>query len=200
MNNHVYFKATPHGEKLELTYEQEHCCKLVYKKNPNGKGYFYHGYWNIEENVDYSDEYVIVPLRSVYAGKASYSPYDIFANVIGSDPDPRHGYNSWISLFRQKNIPCSVCATDGYFYDSGDESARMVFNNVYCNNSSGIVGGHVINEFDADSVQSGGTVYLLPICKHHNSYCLDGTGKNGSGFFMMPSTYGEVIILSNYLE
>ena len=30
MNNHIFLPATEEGAKLNLTYEQEHTCKVVY--------------------------------------------------------------------------------------------------------------------------------------------------------------------------
>lgn len=197
MNQHIFLEPTESGITLELTFEQEHNCKVVYKETEDGQGYAFCGLWDNRPEAEYSDEHIIVPLRSVYDCDIPYTSRDIFANIIDSDPDHCPA-SSWLQLFRDHNIPCTTCVTDGTFYDSRDQTGRTYFTGLSC--GGGMVGGHVINSFNAASVAQGSYVLLLPICKHHNSYCTDNTGRNGSGFFMMPRQRGYAIQLRGYLQ
>lgn len=197
MNRHVFIKATEEGEKLNLTYEQEHNCKLIYKKSDKEIEYQFYEFWDISADREYSDDYIIVPFRSAYDGLFNYTSRDIFANIIGSTSDPCPS-SSWVSLLISVGINCNQCVTDGDFYDSRDHSGRTYFTDYSC--GGGIVGGHVMNRFDATSVQAGFSVYLLPICHNHNSCCTDSTGRNGSGFYMMARQNGKGIRLRAYLR
>lgn len=197
-NRHVFIAATEKSGELNLTYEQEHNCKLVYKKCGDGDTYVFDSLWDTDVNRVYSKDYIIVPLRSVYEDKISYGPGENFVNVIGSDKDPIHGANSWKELLKNNGISCDSCATDSYFYDSKDHSARTYFTDYRCNGD--VIGGHVIGGFDAQSVAAGMHVYLLPICSLHNVACTDRTGRNGAGFFMLTGRSGQGIRLKNYLK
>lgn len=196
MNNHIFLPATEEGAKLNLTYEQEHTCKVVYKPAEDGKGYVFSELWDIRPEIKYSDSYIIVPVRSVYVDKFTYRADDIFANIIHSSADHCPS-NSWKQLLISHGIDCSQCATDGYFYDSKDHSGKTYFTDYQCGGE--IKGGHIINSFSADTVPSGSFVYMLPICHNHNSCCTDDTGRNGSGFFMMPRSEGQGIRLRGYM-
>lgn len=197
MNHHIFLAATEKGKTLQLSYEQEHTCKVVYKPSEDGEGYVFSELWDVRPEKEYPDDHIIVPVRSVYVGPAPYEDNDVFANVIGSDPDPCPS-SSWIQLFRDHGIACDQCATDGTFYDSRDPSGRTYFTDYHC--GGGIKGGHVINATAASSLRPNSYVYLLPICHNHNSCCTDNTGRNGSGFFMMPESAGTAILLSGYLK
>lgn len=196
MNKHIFLAATEEGAKLDLTYEQEHTCKVVYKPAEDGKGYVFSELWDIRPETEYPDDHIIVPVRSVYVDKFNYQANDTFANIIDSTNDHCPD-KSWIQLLISKKIDCSQCATDGYFYDSRDHSGKTYFKDYHC--GGGIKGGHIINAFSASPVAKGSYVYMMPICHNHNSCCTDNTGRNGSGFFMMPRSRGQGIRLKGYL-
>ena len=197
MTRQIFMNATPEGAGLDLTYEQEHNNKLVYQRDETDPGrYLFAGFWDPEE--DYPDDQLVVPLRSVFGGTAQYLNNQVFANIIGSTGDPRHGYTSWLDIFRQNGVPCGNCVTDGYFYAPYDRSGRTYFVDYRC--GGGMKGGHVVDDFNNASPAAGSRVYLIPICHNHNSCCTDVTGRNGSGFFMMPRTAGTAVVLNNYLR
>ena len=196
MNKHLFMEASEEGKKLDLTYELEHLCQLVYKKSEDGKGYVFAESWNPE--TDYSEEHLIVPLKSVFEGTFNYSTNDVFANVIGSTSDPCSSSSSWIQLFRDKKIKCDSCVMEDCFYDSKDKTAKTYFTDYHC--GGGIIGGHVVKGTKAQTLPKGSIVYLMPICHNHNSCCTDTTGQNGSGFFMMPQTSGKGIRLKGYFQ
>lgn len=201
-NKHIYLPSTEAGESLKLTQEQEHLCKVVYKKTDDPKIYRFYDLWNPIN--DYNEEYIIVPVRSVFGSFQAYKPGKEFANIIGSNLDPNPS-SSWLTLLKDKNIDCTECVTDGNFYDpSSNTKYDKNKSGAKCECSTGslnMVGGHVLlGQKIATQVVSGGTVNLIPICKHHNSYvCGNGTG-NGTGFYMKTRSKGECILLNNYLK
>ena len=201
-NRHKYIPFTKEGGKLDLTQEEEHGCKVVYRKTEDVGIYNFYDLWNPER--DYTDEFVILPLRSTYDGTVKYGENQIFANIIGSNEDPNHSASSWISLFSKADpsIPCDTCVTDGKFYNPiNGESYSKTKNGSDCECSPSMVGGHILlNQKDAAKANPGDTVYLIPICKHHNSYvCGNGSG-NGTGFYMKSKNSGYCIKLKNYLR
>lgn len=199
MGSYMKIKATREGANLKMTRQQEEECRVIYRKTAQEGIYQYHSIWNPGSDTMPSEEEVTVSLRSVFKGIFNYKNNDVFANIIGSKDDFAAGFSgSWKELLISYGINCDCCMTDGYFYDSNDRTGRTYFINCKCNDI--IVGGHVINGFEARSMPEGSLVYLLPICSHHNSYCLDDTGRNGSGFYMMPRRSGKGIILNKYLE
>lgn len=196
MNHHIFLEATEEGKALNLTFEQEHTCKVVYKPAKDGNGYVFSELWDVRPQSTYPDDHIIVPVRSVYEGTFSYRANDIFANIIGSKDDHCPA-SSWIQLLIDQGINCSQCVMDNTFYDSRDHTGRTYFKDYQCGN--GIIGGHLINSFEADTVRKGASVLMLPICHNHNSCCTDNTGRNGSGFYMMPKKAGIGIRLKGYL-
>lgn len=201
MKTHLFVNTLGQTEEFkseDFSQEVKENCKVVYAKKDDG--YYFHSLWNPDKDDQLEeDRHIIVPLHSVYGGTFNYTKNDVFSNVIGSSVDKYtpDKSKSWIQLFRDKNIPCDCCVMDNTFYDSNDKSGSTYFIDYHCNGS--IVGGHVINDFDAKDVSANSIVYLLPICHAHNSCCTDNTGRNGSGFFMMPEKDGKGIILRSYL-
>ena len=101
---HLSLEPTEEGKKLELTGEMEQNCKVIYKKDEEGTGYAFYDFWDQENILSESGEYIVLPLRSIYKGTFSYKTTDTFANVIGSTGDPipspaGAGYRSWLDLF-----------------------------------------------------------------------------------------------------
>jgi hypothetical protein len=178
-----------------LTPEQEHNCKVVYKKSDDDEhGYYFAGLWSPEH--EYDENHIIVPLRSVYKDTDDWKAGQEFANIIGSsnDPDP---YDSWIQLFRDHSIPCDKCMTDGKYWDPQNPNSTVHIVKD-CNET---IGGHVTpGRFCAKSDDiKGSDVNLVPICKRHNSSSYNRKG-NGGGFFMKLGQNTKVIILANYFQ
>lgn len=199
MNRHVYMSPTESGLSLNLTHEQEHQCKVVYKKSESDDAkYIFFELWNPAR--DYSEDYIIVPLRSSFGGVEKYDSGQLFSNIIGStyDPHPKGYSGPWIDLLKAKGINCDKCVTDGYFYKPSDHSGGTYFTDYKCDTT--MVGGHVLESFNNESPAEGSTVYLVPICHNHNSCTTDTSGKNGSGFYMITKSSGKAIVLENYKQ
>ena len=217
---HVLLAPTEEGKKLDLTYEQEHLCKIVYNKTEDGKGYAFHDFWDPEQGITDSGEYIILPLRSTYKGTFSYTTGDCFANVLKSTPDPepykpvdpqnhdKHvQYTTWKELLADKlgmEEEDLCCVMQNCYYVTG-EGAKEV--DSFCDDKDDegciikgkVVGGHVIKGMEAYKVGEGNDVYLLPICHRHNFYS-SITGKVGAGYYMKPRGNGTGAVLTGYLE
>ena len=116
---HVLLAPTEEGKKLELTYEQEHLCKIVYKKTVDDEGYAFYDFWNPEQDITDSGEYMIVPLRSSYKGTFDYTKNTRFANVIGSKDDHSTDHKSWIQVLTSVLGPAATATCvmeDGYYF------------------------------------------------------------------------------------
>lgn len=193
---------TEFGASLNLNEEQEKMCKVVYKlseKYPDR--YIFHELWNPEK--DYSDEYVILPVRSIDAQKISRPAGYEFSNIVDSKNDPKVGEKSWLELLRNNGIACDCCKTDGNFYNPNDGTAfKTKKNGEPLNCSNNIVGGHVYPgrynvKFDKKDHE---TVELVPICSHHNTYSLGDGNGTGKGFFMKLGQSMNILQLINYLN
>ncbi|WP_286923612.1 MULTISPECIES: hypothetical protein [Lysinibacillus] len=192
--------TTVEGAKLQLTQEQEAKFRVVYRKTKDEQGAYFTDLWNPE--IDYTDEFIIVPLRSVYDGVTD--PLAIgtkFANVEGSTHDPKHGEKSWIQLLL-KYLPAgdvdSCCAEHNKIYvgDSQDESDEKT-NEFSCGGT--LVGGHVILQAtNSSTVDEGGNVHLLPICHKHNTFRY--TGWTGAGYYMKLARQMKAVKLKSYFQ
>ncbi len=199
---------------LVLTEEQEKYCRVVYKLDEEG-GASFTGLWNPE--AEYSDEYVIVPIRSTGGNSAPIPANTCFANVIGSSFDPLVGGKKWLKLWvdvANGGRGTNSCSTDGKFYISGStggtytnilypvyNSATRSWSDVtksaFCNSS--LVGGHIIlNATEADSAPKNGNVYIVPICDMHNMSHIRGRSW-GVGFYMKMANNTNAVQLEGYL-
>lgn len=204
MITHISAPATQAGRQLEMTDEQERLCKVLYRKMEDGR-YIFDGLWEPEDNGDDGVERIAVPLRSVIGDPEDYDMTATFANIIGSARDPKPGKKSWREVMHNNGIDCSACATDGGFYNPDDGSC---FETITCKSEEKyLVGGHVTfgryNQRTKDI--KGTTVYLLPICKEHNSICeyshpAPGEREPGTGFYMKPKAPGKVLTLLKYFQ
>ncbi len=206
-NKHISnLEYSEYGASLELTAEQEKKCKVVYKLSENNPDvYVFNSLWN--PDLDYGEEYIIVPLRSTAYGTTEKDAGHIFSNILDSTDDPHPKINpatsSWLDLFRNENIPCDKCCTDGHFYNPINDmpfTESETGKQLKCNNF--MKGGHVFEGKDNKKFKKNDkqTVELIPICSHHNSYTL-GTGSvNGAGFYMKLKAKMKIILLYNYLS
>lgn len=209
--------------ELALTEEQEKYCRVVYKLDDKG-GACFDGFWNPE--AKYSNEYVVLPVRSTGCTVVSLAPrgtlcnVNFFANVIGSGNDPLIENKWWRNLWEEKangGKKAGNCLTDGNFYamQYGTEktlsSVMVPYKNeatqqwesslqtATCN--SAIVGGHIIvNSKEATQVAEGGTVYILPICNKHNMAYAATAWQWGTGFYMKLSGTVNALRLIGYLK
>ncbi|SIT17949.1 hypothetical protein [Belliella pelovolcani] len=120
-------------------------------------------------------------IKSSYKGIITFSSMAPFANVIGSTNDPKPWNTSWIKLWSEKcNNGESPSFCTSYQYSNGAKT----FN---CGND--FVGGHVIKGTEAIKINTGGTVYIFPICKAHN---------NNDKIYMSIIKYSTGVVLDNY--
>jgi len=193
--------TTVEGAKLQLTQEQEAKFRVVYRKTKDEQGAYFTDLWNPE--IDYTDEFIIVPLRSVYDGVTD--PLAIgtkFANVEVSTHDPKHGVSSWIQLIKARlkdEYDITTCYAEHnkiYVGDSQDESDEKT-NEFSCGGT--LVGGHVILQAtNSSTVDKGGNVHLLPICHKHNTFRY--TGWTGAGYYMKLARQMKAVKLKSYFQ
>lgn len=207
---------TEHGAKLELTREQEENCRVVYRRSEKEPDtYVFDSLWN--PDADYSDEHIIVPLRSTYKGLSEeYDEGTCFANIIDSSRDPKYPGSrypvSWIEVLRR------AYRKDGESYCA--ESCCAKLNTIYSSkypykevggfactnhglpdpkNEIYIVGAHVMMEAkQAQRINKGDNVYLLPLCDEHNRS--DICGNWGVGYFMELGRPMKAAILEGYMN
>lgn len=216
LNNAPY---TDEGAKLELTAEQEENCKVVYKLDDKG-GAAFAEFWN--PKAEYTDEYLILPLRSTFDTTEDLTKGQAFANVSGSTVDPKPAPGSWIGFYESKVAPCNSCCAepdtiynsahnkiDGTVYFSWYEERTLKYSEQTftcgCRPSNtahfGIVGGHVLKGTDSRVVPLGSNdVYLLPICDHHNSCQVNRYAKWGVGYYTKLAEDTTAVKLKGYLQ
>lgn len=208
------YPVSEESSNLVLTEEQEKYCRVVYKLDEEG-GAGFTGLWNPE--TEYSDEYVIVPLRSTGGKSVSIPANTCFANVIGSSSDYLVDGKKWLKLWvdvANNRKGTDSCSTDGKFYKSGltGETYTSILYPVYdyakscwidvnisavCRDS--LEGGHIIlNATEAAYVPKNGNVYIVPICKMHNRSHISGKSW-GVGFYMKMANNTNVVKLEGYL-
>lgn len=215
------FPVSDNCADLVLTEEQEKYCRVVYKLDDEG-GACFDALWNPE--AKYSDEYVIVPLRSTgytaeeLAPRGTLADVKSFANVIGSGADPLIGGKWWIDLWSKefnRGVRPNACSTDGAFYIWDGKSENRLKSVIFpeytgsgwiytdspacCSNS--FVGGHIIvNAKAADEVHEGGLVYIIPICNKHNIAITAQGLSFGTGYYMKLRGKTSALKLKGYLK
>lgn len=201
---------TEEGVKLELTPELEEKCRVVYKLDDEG-GALFAGLWDSEN--EYSDEYVIVPVRSTFKEKKQVKAGDNFANVCGSKKDKHPGGGTWIDFYKSNTGEAGdACCTDKNFYNTNNNMPLTHIkipsnpNPVQPDCGGCMVGGHVILGANAAAfVVMGQDVAMLPICDNHNrGMGIDAKGeyvnKWGRGYYMKTESDITAMILKGYLE
>jgi len=182
---------TEEGAKLELTQEQEDALLMVCKRDNEGGAYIVSFY---DPQEEYTDEYVVVPIRSFYDGTETINTMDTIANVIGSSKDIKHGHSSWIDLYRQQVGSVTACCMRPFTYNPVTRNP----DNFTCNKI--LVGGHVIKNTDAKPLNKGDKCYILPICNAHNTTKKNGSNNVGGGFFMATLKAIKAVKLRDYLK
>ncbi len=221
MARHLFRNATPEGEKLRLTYAQEHTMKVVYRKDETKPGrYVFAGIWNPAKDGEYPDDHVVAPFRSVFVGMKQYNIGEKFANLIGSskdepplkpeapgDSDPdRARYASWKAFLEAKGVDCSRCVTDGNFYNPVDDTAFDDVGTHTCtaDDADNVVGGHVRTGTANQEPEEGeGNILLIPICQCHNTKKrLDTVSpkRTGVGFYMKTRLGGNAVEMNKFLQ
>jgi hypothetical protein len=119
---------------------------------------------------------VVQTIESTFGGEVSFSQNEPFANVIGSDDDPKIGGLSWVRLWAgQFGYYPNVCTS-------------YQFKGFGCGDT--ILGGHVITGQTARVVAAGSnSVFIMPICQQHN---------NDDNVYMAALTNVKGIWLKNY--
>lgn len=227
MNRHVNLPFTEEGKKLNMTNELFEVCKVVYQKVPSNNDetsdntvndYRFKSLYN--PDIDYSDDCIIVPFQSVFLKIELWKKGDIFCNVIGSSDDKGHYDDEktkkipWNILLENElkkihqNLDWSCQAEKDNFYISYNDILATGESKYSCNDnpdiSTTVVGGHVIKEEKTPrQLCEGSQVYIIPICKHHNSVAVpDENGQthgNGSGFYMKTRKESFVLVMTGYI-
>lgn len=210
----IKFLSLPNTEEenaLNLTRDSNEEIWVVYKPSErNCDFYEYHRLWDSE--TEYPDDYVAVPIGSVYGGQEFFSSGTKFANVEGSTNDPKpDNLSSWRKVMKMYNLSnyTTCCAELNTIYRSSDKSTVEGFrctnggveyyDRINIENSIWIHGAHVLmNTESSSTVVRGGSVYLLPLCKEHNTYDRI-TGTYGTGYFMKLKHRQEVMKLNNFI-
>lgn len=207
---------------LVLTEEQEKYCRVVYKLDDEG-GACFDALWDPE--AKYSDEYVIVPLRSTDCTVTTLDPSNYFvpvksfANVIGSGDDPLIDGKWWIDLWSEKcngRVRPNACSSDGAFYiwDGRSENrlksvifpeytgSGWIYNDSPACCSNLFVGGHIIVNAKAAAVvlKGQGPVYIIPICNKHNIAITAQGLSFGTGYYMKLRGKTSALKLKGYLK
>ena len=210
--NHL--PLTEAGAGLELTEEEKAVCQVVYQvSEENPRIYQFHSLWDARKQ--YSDEYVILPLQSVYKGLSEkYAKGTVFANVEGSSGDHSRDGRTWRQVMKAalegKYIWNTCCAELNTVYRSDNHRIEAGF---ACTNGgkelpkypdfeNGIwmQGAHVLMRSTASgTVRKGDDVCLLPLCENHNIYA-GITGHYGTGYYMKLNRPMKAVILSGYLN
>lgn len=198
---HVLLPPTEEGKKLELTYEQEHLCKIVYKKTEDGEGYAFYGLWDPEQDITDPGEYIVAPLRSSYKGTFDYPKNASFANVIGSKDDHSSDHKSWIQVLTNILGPAATATCvmeDGYYLpnDTTETLLREKGEKHFCRGI--MVGGHVIEGTVSHDLPKNSDAHILPICNRHNTYNKIN-GETGQGYYMKTKAEGSGIVVSGYI-
>jgi hypothetical protein len=145
--------------ELKLTAEQEELCKVVYRKSDKpGEPATFAGLWHPQ--AEYTDQHIIMPLRSEIADVVTLWAGCQFVNVVGSTHDPKpYPVRTWIELLTGYGSATDRCCVgNGVIQCSGRDAA--------------MVGGHVLlwyNPNPPNPPDPPNTVYLLPICNYHNA-------------------------------
>ena len=200
---------------LLLTKEQEDSCRVVYKLDEKGGAYF-HELWDPDK--EYSDEHVILRLRSTGGTRALILQDTKFVNVIGSKKDTLpEGKSSWIGFWREITRPDPnekiQCCTDNKYYCMGRYGETVLqkiyypifgndgkikdYDNIDAICSGKIIGGHIRKGVES---REEDPVYLVPICTNHNICCIMERYHIGSGFYMKSNKDTPAIKLEGYLN
>ena len=223
----IFLETLPHteeGGKLELNEAQINLCKVVYRHSEEEPDkYVFAELWNPDR--EYTDEYVIAPLKSVFLRVTEHNIVEgtNFVNIEGSTRDPKpinpltkKSYGSWRQLMAAK-LPDfrSCCAQLNTIYKIGETTPYAGFactndgeefyahfenGDLDVENSIWIQGAHVwIGASKPKSIEEGKKVYILPLCRAHNTF--NGiTGRYGTGYYMKIGRLTKAIILDGYLQ
>lgn len=197
---------------------------VLYKKvsTDTDNGYLFEGLYNPAN--EYNENYIAVPFGSTYDGLESWTAGTIFSNVLFSSFDNSWVYYggksiNWKDLSKALGISWCCLAERNKFYDVYTQAAYVPSptQKKFCcsdRDDTGkieerkVVGGHVVLGNCPKKMEKGSSVYIVPICRHHNSVSLahitkqnrNSTPGNGNGFFMKLSCDTNVIKLKGYLE
>lgn len=178
--------------------------QVVYKKSSEDDKWCLYDLYN--KDISYDDDFVIMPVGSVYHGIQYVKARTKFVNVIGSTGDKIPIGKSWIDLmsivYDKYNIDQSLlsrCCTDGNFYVTTNIQNGICWNvdsNRHCNGK--IVGGHVLlNRVETEKDGLYGMVFMLPICTSHNVSRCDS--YFGSGYFMVTQHDIWALVLDQFV-
>ena len=175
------------SKNMKLTEEMIENCKVVYKQHEAGGNYCFYGLY--DDNADYDDDCIIVPIKSTgcRVGEASGVEY---ANIIGTSDDKQIRSKSWTALLEENKIDTSRCMTDGKYYnkDGGLYTKNVNGHDLVCKyekRQGGWAGAHVYpgkENKQARDLKNDEQVAIIPTCFQHNkSYCGSPSQKVDTG-------------------
>lgn len=195
--------------------------KIVYKKSCDNLLNNTYSFFDIySSDIEYDENCVIVPLTSVYNGYETFEKGTVFVNILKSTGDvPRdtdEKRKTWKYFAQLAGIEWKCHASRDEFYDSSKTDVLAKGQDFTCNDCDkngeivdvNVVGGHVMmNRKTPCRMPNNSEVYILPICKHHNSKNvphknsknINTTPGNGNGFYMKLSERVNVIKMKGYL-
>ncbi len=209
MNRHINLPPTKEGAKLlaELEKSGNEIPEVVYEKTEDGGGYVFK--CAFDDEVDYGDDCIIVPVTSTYKGTDTWDGGQKFANVLGSKGD-KGRYDgrliTWENLYNIKHLPWERYENPEY-YDCFD--GTVLTGAKFACDGTHIYGGHVIKGSEPKSLDPDNDVYIVPICSRHNSVNAPHitprpTPGNGNGFYMTlrgnATDKKDVIEMQGYLK
>ncbi len=207
MNRFIDLKPqTAEGVKLLQAMERNNICgdemlKLVYEKTLDRDGYSFKCEFN--EEIDYGENCVIVPVTSTFYGTVDWRAGMEFANVLGSSGDKgRYGgkQKGWQDIYNALALPWQKYEQP-YFFDCFNRNP-LTDDKFTCNLQ--IIGGHVITGRTPSGLNRGDSFYIVPICQHHNTLNKShttprSTPGNGNGFFMKLNDNRTVVKMTGFL-
>lgn len=213
------------GAKLLKTNAISDDFYVLYKKTSTDNRYSFAVFYNPAN--EYDENYIAAPFTSTYDRAVFWNAGTVFSNILHSAEDCSKVYyggklHSWKEVSTALSISWRCLAQRDTFYDEWTQAAyvpttKLGKEKFICSDydvlgnlaQANIVGGHTILSGHPSAMSRGSAdVYIVPICKHHNSLNLphkDAVGRNrtpgnGNGFFMRLGTGTNVIKLKGYLE
>ncbi|MDO5148135.1 MAG: glycoside hydrolase family 25 protein [Oscillospiraceae bacterium] len=161
---------TKAGADISLTKEIEKSAYVLYRKTADGL--IYAGLYDPDiPDEDYLDGIYKIPLRSTFVGKELIDQNKVLYNIHGSTDDnifvkggTSERVYSWVGIWQRVLREMGITDTERKCYVRKESEPPDPCNGK----TEDIVGGHLTVNADGN-VGIREEVYLLPICKRHNS-------------------------------
>ncbi len=183
------------GQGLKLPEDIEKNALGLYRETEDK--YTFVGLYDpdIPDN-EYEDGIAAIPLKSIYRQPVFLPNGTALWNVLGSsgdhlkDPDTDEKYDPWIGAWI-------------HLSGHGDKAQCYVTGGISSACHSKLVGGHMqATDPKGKKLESGKTVYILPICARHNNHSVIAqlTVVNGQSAAPMPYVPGTTGVWALEIE